>query len=234
VQEPGFIDGHHGEWLTAPEQFRAAVRPYWHAGWSIHVHCTGDLGLELAIDVLADLQNEKPRFDHGYTIEHFGLSNEEQVERLAALGAQVSANIYYLHELGRAYADQSIGNERASQMARLGSLATNNVPFALHSDYTMAPANPLNSAWVAVNRGAEDGQVMCDAERVSVMDALRGITINAARMIGQQHEIGSIRAGKRADFTVLDDDPFKVDPMHLRDIRVHATVFGGTVHEVKS
>ena len=232
VQAPGFLDGHHGEWLTAPEQFRAAVRPYWLAGWRIHVHCTGDLGLELAIDVLAELQEEKPRFDHGYTIEHFGLSTEEQVERLAALGGQVSANVYYLHELSRAYAEQSLGYERASQMARLGSLVRAGVPFALHSDYTMAPASPLNSAWVAVNRVEEDGAVMCAAEKVSVMDALRGITIEAARMLGQQHEVGSIRAGKRADFTVLDADPFEVDPMRLRDIRVHATVFGGACHEV--
>ena len=232
VGEPGFIDGHHGEWLTAPEQFRSAVRPYWMNGWSIHVHCTGDLGLELALDVLSGLQDERPRFDHGYTIEHFGLSTEEQVERIKALGAQVSANIHYLHELGHIYAQESLGYERASQMARLGSLARAGVPFAMHSDYTMAPAKPLHSAWVAVNRINESGEVFCPNECVSVMDAIRGITIEAARMIGMHNEIGSIRAGKRADFTVLDADPFEIDPKFLNKINVHATVFGGKVFEV--
>ncbi|SLN73230.1 N-substituted formamide deformylase precursor [Falsiruegeria litorea R37] len=233
VQEPGFIDGHHGEWLTAPEQFEAACRAYWNAGYRIHVHCTGDLGVELALDVLDKLQFERPRFDHRFTIEHFGVSTEEQVRRIKALGALVSANVYYLHELGEAYWRHNLGHERASQMARLGSLAREGVPFALHSDFTMAPARPLTSVWVAVNRIAESGAVLGPNERISVDQAMRAITIDAAYVLGQEQRIGSIRAGKSADFTVLDDDPYEVAPETIRDIRVHGTVFEGTPHLVK-
>jgi predicted amidohydrolase YtcJ len=233
VQEPGFIDGHHGEWLTAPEQFEAACRAYWNAGYRIHVHCTGDLGVELALDVLDKLQFERPRFDHRFTIEHFGVSTEEQVRRIKALGALVSANVYYLHELGEAYWRHNLGHERASQMARLGSLAREQVPFALHSDFTLAPARPLNSVWVAVNRIAESGAVLGPNERVSVDQAMRAITIEAAYVLGQEHRIGSIRAGKSADFTVLDEDPYEVAPETIRDIRVHGTVFEGVPHLVQ-
>lgn len=157
MREPGFIDGHHGEWLMAPEAFETYARALWLAGKQIHVHCTGDMGLELALDVLQRLQDEKPRFNHRFTIEHFGVSNPEQVRRISDLGAIVSANVYYVHELGEAYWKESIGYERASQMARLGALERAGIPFALHSDFTMAPAMPLNSAWVAVNRIAESG-----------------------------------------------------------------------------
>ena len=233
LSEPGYLDGHDGEWMTPPHALSAALQPYWLAGWAIHVHCTGDLGLELALDALAALQLAHPRFDHRFTIEHFGLSTEEQVERIKALGAQVSANIHYVHELGAVFAQHSIGYERASQMVRLGSLARAGVPFALHSDYTMAPAEPLRSAWVAVNRVAQSGAVFCENERVSVHQAMQAITINAARMLGQENEIGSIRAGKKADFTVLDADPYEVDQMQLKDIRIHATVFEGAVHPIK-
>ncbi len=232
LEPPGFIDGHAGEWMTPPHALTGAMRPYWDAGWKIHVHCTGNLGLELALDALAELQAARPRFDHRFTIEHFGLSTEEQVARIAALGAQVSANIWYLHELGEVFARRSIGYERASQMVRLGSLARAGVPFALHSDYTMAPAEPLRAAWVAVNRVTEGGAVFCENERIPVHQAMQAITINAARMLGQESRIGSIRAGKRADFTVLDEDPYEIDPMRLKDIPIHATVFGGEVHEV--
>jgi len=137
---PGYIDGHHGEWMTAPEQLRDIMRPYWRAGYGIHVHCTGDLGLDLVLDILAQLQDEKPRFDHRFTIEHFGVATSEQVRRLAALGGIVSANVYYLHELGEAYWQHSIGHERAAHMGRLDTLKRYNVSFALHSDFTMAPA----------------------------------------------------------------------------------------------
>lgn len=234
LNEPGYIDGHHGEWLTAPEQFEAITRAYWNEGYRIHVHCTGDLGLELALDVLDKLQFERPRVDHRFTIEHFGASNEDQVRRIKALGALVSANVYYLHELGEAYWRKSIGHERASQMARLGTLKRHGVPFTLHSDFTMAPARPLTSAWVAVNRFAESGQVLGPNERVSVHDAMRAITIEAAWILGQEAKIGSVRSGKKADFTVLDEDPYEIAPERLKDIRIHATVFEGTPHEVKS
>jgi predicted amidohydrolase YtcJ len=226
--DPGFIDGHHGEWLMAPEAFETYARAFWMQGKQIHVHCTGDLGLELALDVLQKLQEEKPRFNHRFTIEHFGVSNLEQVRRIKDLGAIVSANVYYVHELGEAYWQKSIGYERASQMARLGSLERAGIPFALHSDFTMAPAMPLNSAWVAVNRVGESGAVLCSEERISVDAAMRAITIDAAYIIGMENEIGSIRAGKKADFTVLEQDPWEVDPMQLRNIPIWGTVFEGT------
>ncbi|MBE7636154.1 amidohydrolase family protein [Sneathiella sp. P13V-1] len=227
LQEPGFIDGHHGEWLTPPEQFEAAARAYWNEGYRIHVHCTGSLGVELAVDVLEKLQFERPRFDHRFTIEHFGVSTEEQVGRIKALGGLVSANVYYVHELGEAYWKHSIGHERASQMSRLGSLARADMPFTVHSDFPLAPARPLTNAWVAVNRIAESGVVFGPEERVSVDDAMRAITIHAAYILGQEDRIGSIRSGKAADFTVLDEDPYEVDPITLKDIRIHATVFEG-------
>lgn len=229
VLEPGFIDGHEGEWMTSPEQLTDLCRAAWHRGMKIHIHCTGDLGVELALDILDQLQFEKPRFDHRFTLEHFGLANPEQIRRIAALGAQVSANPYYVHELGEAYWKHSIGMERASQMVRLGSLGRHNIPFALHSDLTMAPALPLNNAWVAVNRISETGDVIGPAERISVYQAMKAITIDAAYIIGIENEVGSLRAGKKADITVLDQDPFEVDPMTLKDINVEGVIFEGEV-----
>jgi predicted amidohydrolase YtcJ len=227
VQAPGYIDGHHGEWLMPPEILENNIRAYWHAGYQIHVHVCGDLALELTLDCLAKMQFEKPRFNHGFTIEHFGFSTPEQIKRMAALGAQVSANAYYLHELSDIYAKHGIGYERASQMSRLGSCFSHNINTTLHSDFTMAPAEPLNSAWVAVNRLNHAGEIMCANERLTQEQALAAITINAAHVLGFANETGSIRAGKYADFTVLDDDPLTCDPMALRDINIHATVFEG-------
>jgi predicted amidohydrolase YtcJ len=230
VAEPGYIDGHHGEWMMTPETLEDAARVYWNAGYRIHLHVTGDLGLELGLDILEKLQWERPRFNHGWTFEHFGFSTPEQVKRVAALGANVSANVYYLHELSHMYASAGIGYERASQMARLKSCFDAGICTAVHSDFTMAPAEPLNSAWVAVNRINCEGDVMCPEERLTREQALAAITINAAKILGRENEIGSIRAGKRADFTVLADDPLATDAMRLKDITVLATIFEGTVH----
>ena len=232
VGEPGYIDGHDGEWLIPPPQLEGYIRAYWNAGYQIHVHICGDLALELTLDILAKVQFERPRFDHGFTIEHFGFSTPEQIRRIKALGAQVSANAYYLHELSDIYAREGIGYERASQMARLGACFRAGINTTFHSDFTMAPAEPLNSAWVAVNRINHAGDVMGPEERLSVDQALRAITINAAQVIGFENETGSLRAGKYADFAVLAADPYEVAPTDLRDIDVLATVFEGKVFEL--
>jgi len=118
-------------------------------------------------------------------------------------------------------------------MSRLGTLARHGIPFAVHSDYTMAPALPLNNAWVAANRITESGKVMGPNERVSIEQALSAITVNAAYVLGQENEIGSLRAGKKADFTILEEDPFDHPAEHLKDIQVWGTVFEGRLFPIE-
>jgi predicted amidohydrolase YtcJ len=186
------------------------------------------MGVELALDTLEKLQWERPRFNHRYTIEHFGISTAAQARRIADLGAIVSANPYYVYELSDIYSREGVGFERASQMVRLGSLSRNGVPFALHSDFTMAPARPLQNAWIAANRINAAGDVLCPNERATLDEAMRAITINAAYVLGLEHEIGSISIGKKADFTVLEADPYDTPVERLRDIPIWGTVFEGT------
>ena len=229
MKSPGYTDGHEGEWLIPPEQYLDYARAFWQAGYEIHVHCTGDLGLELAIDTLATLQSEQPRFDHGYTIEHFGFSTPEQVHRLKALGASVSANTYYLHELSEAYGEFGIGRERADQMVRLGSCEGAGILWSIHSDFPMAPAMPLHNAWVAASRQNAAGRVVAENEKASLDAALQAVTINAARILRLDDITGSLRAGKKADLVVLDQDPYEAGVDGLRDINIVATIFEGQV-----
>lgn len=232
VNEP-YTDGHKGEWLMNPLELKSAAQAFWHAGFQIHVHTNGDMGVDVVLDILAKLQSEKEIKDHRFTLEHFGLSTPEQCERISSLGACVSANPYYLHILGDLYSKKGLGPERAHHIARIGSLVENNVVSAYHSDMTMAPAKPLLLAWCAVNRRGVSGKELGPTEKVSVEEALKAITINAAFILREEDKIGSIEIGKRADFTILEEDPLKVDPMRLKDIPIYATVFEGQLFETK-
>ena len=103
-------------------------------------------------------------------------------------------------------------------------------PFALHSDFNLVvtPLSPLLAAWCAVNRIGADGEtVLAPGERISVDRALRAITIDAAYILNRDDRLGSIEVGKHADFTVLADDPYEVDPRNLKDIEVCETVLAG-------
>jgi predicted amidohydrolase YtcJ len=226
---PGYLDGHSGEWLMQPAELLTAARVYWNAGYQINVHANGDRGIDAALDVLERLQGERPRLDHRYALHHFGYSTPEQAERLAALGGIVSANPYYLWALGDLYAKHGLGPERASQMVRLGALHRSGVRFSLHSDFTMAPASPLRLAQVAASRRTAEGNVMAPRERVPIPVALRAITLDAAHLMKMEDEIGSIRAGKRADFTVLERNPIDTKADELGEIPIWGTVFGGRI-----
>ncbi len=230
---PGYIDGHHGEWLMEPDALLAAARTYWNAGYTIHVHANGDEGVGATLDVLKTLLEEKPRFDHRFTFHHYGYSTPEQDRQLANLGAGVSAQPNYLHVLADTYSRLGMGEDRASQLTRLGSLQRAGASVSLHSDLTMAPSQPLFLAWIAATRISSSGRVWAENERLTVEQALRAITSEAARAIRMENEIGSLRAGKRADFTVLDRDPLQTPALQLRDIRIRATVFEGRVYPIE-
>ncbi len=160
-------------------------------------------------------------------LEHVGTAREDQYRRIAELGVAVSNNPWYLHELAPVYAEHGLGPERAADIAPLGGLARAGVPISFHSDYLMAPAAPLRLVWAAVNRVASDGRVWGEDQKLPLDLALRAVTVEAARSLGLEDEIGSIRPGKKADFTVLDEDPTAVDPLRLGDIPVWGTVFEG-------
>ena len=229
---PGYIDGHHGEWITEPAELEAAAREFWMHGYRLHVHANGDAGVGATLDILARLQAEHPRFLHGFTFHHFGFATSEQVRRLAALGAGISANPNYVRVLAERYAHSGLGRERASQMVRIGSAVRAGVPVSLHSDLTMAPARPLLLAQVAATRRSLDGTQHAPSERLAPEAALRAVTIEAAAALGLEEEIGSIRAGKRADFTVVDRDPLETPASRWDEIEVEATVLEGVAAPV--
>jgi len=226
----GYLDGHHGEWMMPPAVQEEVLGTFWDRGWSLHIHVNGDAALDLLLDMIERKRKEGARDDVRIVLEHYGYAREDQHARVKALGIAVSNNSYYLHELAPPYAREGMGPERARDISPLGGLVRAGVRFSLHSDYPMAPALPLTLAWVAANRIASDGEVWAPDQKVSVDLALRAITIESAWSLGLEEEIGSIAPGKRADFTILEEDPYTQPASRLKDIPIWGTVFEGEPH----
>lgn len=230
MNPPGYIDGHHGEWLMAPEVLAEGVKVFWSAGYQIHVHVNGDGGMDSVLASLAAAQELKPRFDHRFMMHHVGFHTNAQSNKMGALGAHASVNPYFIHALADDYSLLGLGPERAAQIVRAGSLIRSGIRVSFHSDFMMAPTEPLTLAWCAATRTTKSGRVVSPEEQLTLEEALRGITIDAAFALHLDHEIGSIVAGKKADFTVLEDDPYELGVKRLKDVRVAGTVFEGEVH----
>ena len=223
---------HHGEWIMVPDDLRRYFDAYWDAGWQIHVHVNGDLGLDVLLDVIEDAHRRHPRVDHRTVVVHFANSTEEQVARIARLGAIVSANPYYPVGFADMYGRFGLGPERADVMVRAGSVCRAGIPLSFHSDLPMGPADPLAMASFAVNRITASSRVAGPDQRIPVAAALGAVTIGAAHSWRREHELGSIEPGKLANLTVLDRDPEALDPRSLRTVDVLGTVYRGTWYPV--
>jgi len=228
----GYTDGHHGEWIMVPEQLEERAKLYWDAGYQLHIHVNGDLGLDVVLDMLERRLRENPRADHRTVIVHFANSTEQQVTRIKELGAIVSANPYYTTAFANKYAQTGLGPERADVMVRARSVVESGIPLSYHSDLPMGPSHPLYLAWCGVNRITTSGRVAGPEQRITVDAALRAITIEAAWSWRKENQIGSIASGKIANLTVLEQDPYAVAPAALKDIPIWGTMFEGRVFPI--
>ena len=229
---PGYHDGtENGLWYVAPEDLDRIVRRYHEAGIQLHIHTNGDEATEAALDAIEAAQLAHYRVDHRHTLQHCQMASAAQFRRMRALG--VCANLFanHLYFWGDAHFERTMGPERACRMDAAATAARTGVPYAIHSDAPVTPLGPLFTAWCAVNRLTASGRVLGPEERIGVKEALQAVTLGAAYTLKMEDRVGSIEAGKFADFAVLEDDPFAVTPEKLKDIVVWGTVSGGIVHQ---
>ncbi len=230
----GYSDGFEGQWMTPPTLFEQQMNFYWDKGYKINIHANGDLGIQLCLDVTRKMMKRNPRKDHRLTLHHVGYFTDEQADEMKELGIEASANPYYIWALADKYSQYGLGKERAENMVHMKSLRDRGIPFSLHSDFGMAPLEPLTLAWTAVNRMTSEHTLVSADQRVDAYTAMRGITINAARTLNLENEIGSIKSGKKANFTILAKNPLKVAPMKIKDIEVEGVFFGDQLYSNNS
>ena len=149
--------------------------------------------------------------------------------RMAAMG--MCANVFANHTYywGDQHVTDTVGPDRAARMNSARTALDLGVPLSMHSDAPVTPLGPLHVAWSAVNRRTSTGFTLGPDERISVTEALRAVTLGAAHQLHMDDEIGSLSPRKWADVAILDEDPFEVDPMALKDVPVAGTMLAGRI-----
>ncbi|CAM3645011.1 amidohydrolase [Polynucleobacter antarcticus] len=205
-------------------------KPFFDQGWQISTHANGDKAIDQTLNNYSKLLagNSKPA-ERRLRIEHFTVNNESQVKKAVSLGVVPSFTIGHIDYWGSAFDQHLIGPERAKRIDPAGDFKRLGAKFTLHSDTPVSNVGPLNYISEAVTRlwQLPPKKALGANQAISVDDAIRAITIDAAYQIFADNIIGSLEVGKQADLVVLEKNPRKTSPADIRNIKVKETWIDG-------
>lgn len=220
--------GDRGQLFDDAATITAQIVDAHRAGWQVATHAIGDRAIDVVLDAYEQAQTLHPRPDPRHRIEHCGVTHDDQIARLVALGVLPVPQGRFLSELGDSYVD-AVGAERSALLYRQRSFLSAGLPLPGSSDCPVVNGAPLLGVHALVNRELPDGTVLNPAEALSVEQAVRAFTLGSAYADRKEARKGSLRRGKLADFTVLSEDLWTVAPDRIREVQVVATVVGGRV-----
>ncbi|SBS77908.1 Amidohydrolase 3 [uncultured Mycobacterium sp.] len=188
-------------------------------GWQMAFHANGDLAIELALDAYEDalVRHDLIGTDHRWRLEHLGAGTRRQFDRAARLGVHVSMAPFQYYYWGDLLDGQIFDHEHGSQWGAFADAVASGAVVSLHNDGSVSPPTPVLNIQTAVTRRTRAGTVHGADQGITLDQALRAHTIDAARTLHRDKMIGSLEVGKLADFTELTADPYAVDPAQLAD-----------------
>jgi predicted amidohydrolase YtcJ len=198
------------------------------SGFQLAFHAIKQDAIEAAITALEYAHRSLSITSRRHRIEHCSECPPYLLERLKKLGLVIVTHPSTIYYNGERYL-ATVAKSQLPWLYRIKTPLESGVVVAAASDAPVMPVNPLAGIYGAVTRKAESGQVLLPEERIKVNQALALYTINAAYASFEENIKGSISRGKLADIVVLSDDPTKVTPEKIKDIRVEMTIIGGEV-----
>ena len=221
--------GNRGLMVMSPAQLATAVAKAKRCGVQVATHAIGDRGNRESLDVYAAALGKDAAGDHRWRIEHAQVLSLQDLPRLA--GMHVIASMQPTHATSdMPWAQERVGPDRIVGAYAWRQLRDSGARLALGSDFPVERVDPRLGLASAVTRADGDGKPAggwFPGEKLTAYEALRGFTLDAAYAGFAETEVGSLEAGKRADFVVLAEDPLAVPDMALRTLDVRATYVDG-------
>ncbi|AIS12405.1 amidohydrolase [Pseudomonas chlororaphis subsp. aurantiaca] len=216
-----------GELLIDPEHFGELVSAIDQRGWRVHIHAIGDRAVRESLNGIAQARQDR-QSGIAHSITHLQMVNPKEFARFKPLGVIASMQLLWAsaddYTLGMIKPYVSALAFRYQYPAH--SLLKQGATLAGASDWPVSSPNPWNAIAQAITRTGPLGVLNAD-ERLDRETMFYAYTLNAARAIGLEQQIGSLSAGKQADFIVLDRDVFRVDEKALHETQVLQTWFAG-------
>lgn len=237
LEPAGKGDSFCGAPIWEQERLEKACEMVLKAGFSIHVHAIGDMAVTKTIDALERAQNLVPG-NHRNVITHLQVVQPEDIKRMKRLGIIACTNVYWHYKDPCAWFEAELpflGKERAEQEYPLAGFVRQGVRITCSADHPITPdPNPFHAIQIGMTRNSHENPddstgILNPKETVSLMDMLKAYTVNSAYSLFAENEIGSLEAGKYADFIVVNQDIFSVPAGQIGETKIDYTVFNGKV-----
>jgi len=220
-----------GFFITPPEKLYQWTKSADSAGLQVMIHAIGDKAIHTLLNIFERVEKENGPRDRRFRIEHVQHIQPSDIPRFAELKVIASMQPYHAIDDGR-WAEKVIGHERSKTTYAFRSLIDAKAKVVFGSDWPVAPATPLEGIYAAVTRRTLDDKNpngWFPEQKISVEQALKAYTVDAAYSSFDEKIKGSLEKGKLADFVVLNKNIFTIAPEKIRDVSVLNTVVGGKV-----
>jgi len=212
----------------SPEELRALLTLAYRNGVQVFAHANGDAAIDMLIAGHREVEKTlaEVRSDRRTVVIHSQIVRPDQLKSFQTLGlvpSFFSNHVFYWGDVHVA----NLGAQRGNFISPLRAAFAEGLRATNHTDATVTPVDPLFLLWTSVNRVSRSGRIIGEDQRISPYEGLRALTIHGAHEYFEEETKGTLEPGKLADLVVLDQDPLKVDPTALRDIRVLETVKRG-------
>jgi hypothetical protein len=204
-------------------------------GLQIFTHAIGDRSVRMVLDAYQRAAREDPGRPRRHRIEHIEVSSEEDHPRFAVLGVLGSMQPHHASPDITGVWARNVGKERVRRAFAWRALRQKGARLVHGSDWPVVSIDPLLGIYTAVTREDLDGKPSggwVPEERLSVEEAVRGYTLDAAFASFDEAVKGSLEPGKLADLVVLDGDLFKMPPRRIPETEVLMAVVGGRARYV--
>ena len=224
----GIKSGEKGHLTYDDERLFFLVDKFHKEGWQIAAHIQGERAAKQFLDAVEKAQQSFPRKDYRHRMEHNALVTSEQLKRAFRLGVTPSFYIDHIYYYGDALKEVIVGPKRASRFMPINSAKKAGHRFTIHTDSPSSPIGVLREMRVAVTRKTRSGKYVLGAdEAITVDDAIKAVTINAAWQIFEEDTRGSLKVGKLADFTILSRNLKKIPPEEWKNVEIIGTYLSG-------
>lgn len=227
LTKPWYNTYEYGNKILSDEKLISILKLCIENNWQGQFHVNGDAAIDQFLKCYKAVDGPKKLKNNRFVLIHCQNIREDQIKELSQYNIILSIFNDHVYYWGDYYYNVLLGSERSQNISPLGWANKYNIIYTLHQDIPIVYANQILAIHNAVNRKTKNNMLLGKEHCISVIDAIKAVTINCAYQNFEEKIKGSIEIGKYADFIILNKNPLTINKEEIKDIQILETIKNG-------